>query len=205
MNAHLYNKKLYWLVSVITLGMLFLAACQPQVTLPVTGGSSPAPQAAAPQAAPAATATTAAAAASSEAVINVATDPKLGKILVGNNGMTLYMFTKDGPDVSNCNGGCAKAWPPLFTQGSPTLGAGVDKSLVGTIARADGTKMVTYNKMPLYYYVKDGKPGDVTGQDTFNHTWFVVSPDGKVVGMMPPAAPAMPAAPTMPPPPPARY
>ena len=47
MNAHLYLKKSYWLASVITLGMLFLAACQPQMTVPVTGGSSPAPQAAA--------------------------------------------------------------------------------------------------------------------------------------------------------------
>ena len=30
-----------------------------------------------------------------EAVINVATDAKLGKILIGANGMTLYMYTKD--------------------------------------------------------------------------------------------------------------
>jgi len=149
--------------------MLFLAACQPQMTVPVTGGNSTAPQAAP-------------AAASSEAVINIATDPKLGKILVGNNGMTLYMYTKDAPNQSNCSAGCLKAWPPLLTQGSPTLGAGVDPSLVGTATMADGSKIVTYNKMPLYYWQKDSKAGDTTGQNV-GKVWYVVSPDGKVVGM----------------------
>ena len=93
------------------------------------------------------------------------------------------MYTKDAPNQANCSGNCLKYWPPLLTQGSPTLGAGVDKSLLGTAKLADGSMIVTYNKMPLYYYVKDSKPGDVTGQDTFDHTWFVVSPDGKIVGM----------------------
>jgi len=111
----------------------------------------------------------------------VATDPKYGKILVGGNGMTLYMYTKDTADTSNCSGGCAKAWPPLLTQGNPTLGDGVDKSLVGSAALADGTKIVTYNHMPLYYWAKDTKPGDITGLGV-GGVWFLVSPDGKVVG-----------------------
>ena len=63
--------------------------------------------------------------------INVATDPKLGKILVDGKGMTLYMYTKDAANKSNCAAGCLKAWPPLLTQGSPTLGDGVDATLVG--------------------------------------------------------------------------
>jgi predicted lipoprotein with Yx(FWY)xxD motif len=187
MIAHLLYKKSYWFVSVLTLGLLFLAACQPQPSVPVTGGAatsnSPAPQAAAPQQVmPAATAATIKAAASSEAVINVAMDPKFGKILVGNNGMTLYMFTKDGPNQSNCSGGCMKYWPPLLTQGSPDLGEGIDKSLVSSAPLANGSMIVTYNKMPLYYWVKDSKPGDTTGQNV-DKAWYVVSPDGKVLGM----------------------
>jgi len=114
-------------------------------------------------------------------MINVASDPKLGKILVGNNGMTLYMYTKDAPNQSNCSGGCLKAWPALLTMGSPTLGDGVDKTLVGTASLPDGSKIVTYNKMPLYYWVKDTKAGDVTGQNV-GGVWYVVSPDGKVIG-----------------------
>jgi predicted lipoprotein with Yx(FWY)xxD motif len=119
--------------------------------------------------------------AAAEAAISVATDAKLGKILVGANGMTLYMFAKDNPDKSNCSAGCLKAWPPLLTQGSPKLGNGVNPALVGSTALPDGTKIVTYNHMPLYYYAKDTKAGDVTGQGV-GSVWFVVSPDGKAVG-----------------------
>ena len=60
------------------------------------------------------------------------------------------------------------------------LGAGVDDSKIGTAMLADGTKIVTYNGMPLYYWVKDMKPGDTTGQGV-GSVWYVVSPDGKKV------------------------
>ncbi len=133
------------------------------------------------EAAGAATGTPAAGAAT-EATINVASDPTLGQILVGNNGMTLYMFTKDTPDTSNCSGKCITSWPPLLTQGSPVLGPGVDASLVGSAALPDGTKIVTYNHMPLYYFAKDTKAGDVLGQNV-GSVWFVLGPDGKPVGM----------------------
>ncbi len=129
--------------------------------------------------APAPAATTAPA--SNEATINVASDAKLGKILVGNNGMTLYMFTKDGPNQVNCKGDCLKAWPPLVTEGKPVLGEGVDASLISTASLPDGSMIVTYNKLPLYFWKKDTKAGDVTGQGV-GGVWYVVSPDGKTVG-----------------------
>ncbi len=116
-----------------------------------------------------------------EATINVATDAKLGKILVDDKGMTLYMYTKDEPDKSNCSGKCIEFWPALLTQGHPTLGDGVDASMVGTATLADGSMIVTYNHMPLYYFIKDKAPGDITGQGN-NNVWYVVSPDGKAVG-----------------------
>jgi predicted lipoprotein with Yx(FWY)xxD motif len=115
-----------------------------------------------------------------DAALKVATDPKLGKILVDAKGMTLYMYTKDTPDTSNCKDACLKAWPPLLTNGTPYFGDGVDKALIGTAKLADGTMIVTYNKMPLYYYAKDVKPGDVTGQNV-GTVWYVVAPDGKVI------------------------
>ena len=94
--------------------------------------------------------------------------------------MTLYIFTKDTADTSNCNADCLKKWPPLLTQGSPKLGDGVDSALIGTAALADGTKIVTYNHMPLYYWVKDAKPGDTTGQGV-GEVWFVIAPDGQMI------------------------
>ena len=170
-----------WWIGVLTLMVLLLAACAPAATLAPTATSAPAPTTAptiAPTVAPTAMPqpTTPA-----EAEINVVTDAKLGKILVGANGMTLYMYTKDEPNKSNCSGGCLTSWPPLHTLGSPKLGAGVDAALVGSASLADGSKIVTYNKMPLYYWAKDTKAGDTTGQNV-NSVWFVVSPEGKAVG-----------------------
>jgi predicted lipoprotein with Yx(FWY)xxD motif len=112
----------------------------------------------------------------------VAKDPILGSILVDGKGMTLYMFTKDEPDKSNCSGGCLAAWPPFLADGAPVAGAGVDSTLIGTAALPDGTKILTYNHMPLYYWAADLKPGDTSGQGV-NSVWYVVAPDGKPVGM----------------------
>lgn len=123
---------------------------------------------------------TAASAAFQEPTIIVASDPKLGQILVDGKGMTLYMFTSDKPDQSTCNAGCMGYWPPLLTQGKPIAGNGVDASLLGSAMLSDGRMIVTYNHMPLYYFVKDAKAGDVTGQGVQN-VWYVVSPSGQAV------------------------
>jgi len=126
-----------------------------------------------------------------EAVINVATDPTFGPILVDGKGMTLYMFTVDEPDKSNCDADCLEAWPPLLTQGKPTLGPGIDASLVGSASLADGTSIVTYNHMPLYYWFKDTKAGETTGQGV-GDVWYVVSPDGQPVGIPDSSSPTAP-------------
>jgi len=116
-----------------------------------------------------------------EPTINVATDSKLGQILVDGKGMTLYIFTNDGPDQSKCNAKCLANWPPLLTQGNPVLGPGVDASLIGSATLADGTTIVTYNHMPLYYFIKDTKPGDISGVGV-GSVWYLVSPAGAIVG-----------------------
>jgi predicted lipoprotein with Yx(FWY)xxD motif len=113
------------------------------------------------------------------AKVMVATS-SLGKILVDDKGMTLYMFTKDTPRTSTCYDKCATAWPPLLTKNMATAGDGADASLLGTTTRKDGSMQVTYNKMPLYYYAKDKAPGDTVGQDV-GQVWYVVDPTGKVI------------------------
>jgi predicted lipoprotein with Yx(FWY)xxD motif len=125
-----------------------------------------------PTAAPTAAPTTAAA--TSGATVMISHDAKVGDFLVDGKGMTLYIFTKDTAAVSNCAGGCLKAWPPLVATGDLVAGAGVTGKL-GFITRADGTKQVTYNDMPLYYWASDMKPGDMTGQGV-GGVWFLMSP-----------------------------
>jgi predicted lipoprotein with Yx(FWY)xxD motif len=114
------------------------------------------------------------------AKIDVA-ETKLGKVLVGLEGRTLYLFTKDKAGTSMCTGACATAWPPALTLGAPTAGTGVKPELLKTIKRDDGMTQVVYNGHPLYYYAKDEKAGDVKGQDVkdFGGEWYAVTPEGK--------------------------
>jgi predicted lipoprotein with Yx(FWY)xxD motif len=173
----MYKKPVWWIGALVALSIV-LASCAPAATpVPTEIPAPTVPPAPTATLVPAAPATTAAA----EASINIATDPKFGKILVDGKGMTLYLYTKDEPSKSNCSAGCLKAWPPLVTQGSPKLGDGVDASLIGNAALADGSKIVTYNKMPLYYWASDAKAGDITGLGV-GGVWFLVSPTGSIVG-----------------------
>jgi predicted lipoprotein with Yx(FWY)xxD motif len=106
--------------------------------------------------------------------VNVRSAGDLGTILVDPTGMTLYLYTKDDPSVSNCYDQCAQAWPPLLTDSDPTGPDAVAGGL-GTTQRTDGSLQVTYNGAPLYYWAKDQKPGDTTGQNV-GGVWFVVNP-----------------------------
>jgi predicted lipoprotein with Yx(FWY)xxD motif len=113
----------------------------------------------------------------SGAVVNVGQNSTLGSFLVDSKGMTLYLYTKDTPNTSNCYDGCAGYWPPLLTTGTPVAGTGVTASLLGTTKRTDGTTQVTYNGWPLYYYVSDKAAGDTTGENV-QGVWFVITPAG---------------------------
>ena len=98
--------------------------------------------------------------------------PELGQFLTDAEGMTLYIFTKDEADsgVSVCNDDCAANWPPFYVENA-MLPEGVSGELT-TITRDDGTMQLAYNGMPLYLWVSDTAPGDVTGQGV-GDVWFV--------------------------------
>jgi len=108
---------------------------------------------------------------------------KLGKVLVDGNGRTLYLFEADKGTMSNCDGACASAWPPLTSSGKPTAGAGVVASKLGTAKRADGTTGVTYAGHPLYTYAGDGAPGQTAGEGLTDYgaPWYALSAAGKTV------------------------
>jgi len=107
----------------------------------------------------------------------------LGRIVVNSGGRTLYMFGKDKRDKSACAGMCAKFWPPLIAAGKPRATGGARASLLGTTKRADGRMQVTYNRHPLYTFVKDTKKGQTHGEGltAFGGQWNAVSPAGTKV------------------------
>jgi predicted lipoprotein with Yx(FWY)xxD motif len=123
---------------------------------------------------------TPAAMADKPAMLKVVQNDALGQFLADDQGRTLYLFTKDTMNTSNCYDQCAVNWPALLTKGDPVAGEGVDGKLLGTTQRKDGSTQVTYNGLPLYYYIKDQKPGDTTGQEV-GGVWYVISPKGEKV------------------------
>ncbi len=95
-----------------------------------------------------------------------------GGTLTGPNGMALYTFDRDaaGSGKSVCNGPCATLWPPL-------MAANTDKGSgdYSVIVRDDGKKQWAYKGKPLYYFARDTKAGERSG-DGFNQVWKTARP-----------------------------
>ncbi|MGH8387812.1 MAG: COG4315 family predicted lipoprotein [Pseudomonas sp.] len=99
-----------------------------------------------------------------------AADPAMmkGGMMVDHKGMTLYTFDKDSGGKSMCNDECAKNWPPMMAP----AGAKADGKW-SVIKRDDGHMQYAYDGKPLYTFVKDKAPGDMTG-DKMKDVWHVV-------------------------------
>ena len=149
-------------------------------------GAAPTPAATtAPAVAPIATSPSPASSPQSDGTTIKVASSRLGQILVDSSGRTVYLFLADSGTTSNCNSpGCVQNWPPVLTNGAPQAGSGVSASLLGTTSRKDGTTEVIYAGHPLYYFIADTQPGQVSGQgiDAFGAPWYVVSPSGMQIG-----------------------
>ncbi len=88
--------------------------------------------------------------------------------LVNSAGMTLYTFDNDKDGVSACYDACATNWPPLIAD----AGAKAEGEYK-LVARKDGAMQWAYDGKPLYLWIKDTKPGDMTG-DNFKNVWHIV-------------------------------
>jgi predicted lipoprotein with Yx(FWY)xxD motif len=102
-----------------------------------------------------------------------------GTVLVNAKGHTLYWFAIDTPTMSKCTGSCAKYWPPVT--GKPTAAAGMSlPHALGSITRSNGQRQATYNGHPLYTYVGDTAPGQITGngQKLSGGLWWAATPSG---------------------------
>jgi predicted lipoprotein with Yx(FWY)xxD motif len=119
-------------------------------------------------------------ASSSSAALMVTTNQSLGQIVTTGSGTTVYRYDadSDNPPKSNCDGGCASAWPPVLVTGSgPPQVSGVSSSLVGEVTRSDGSKQLTLDGWPLYTYAGDSGAGSTAGQGS-GGTWWAVTPAG---------------------------
>jgi predicted lipoprotein with Yx(FWY)xxD motif len=109
---------------------------------------------------------------------------RYGTVLFDGKGRVLYGFTRDRRGKpSRCYGACAAAWPVYYKPGALKAGKGVKPKLLGTVKRKNGRLQVTYNGWPLYYYVNDVRPGQITCQNVreFGGLWLVVAPSGKLI------------------------
>ena len=119
-----------------------------------------------------------------------------GPFLTDGTGRAVYLWSKDSMDKSACSGACAGAWPPVQATGKVTVSGSAMGSDLGTITRSDGTKQVTYEGHPLYYFAGDSGPGQTNGQgsDGFGAKWWLAAPSGtKIIGAVSAAAPKAPA------------
>ena len=80
----------------------------------------------------------------------VAGDSEFGQILFDTRDQAIYLFDIETAEEPKCYDDCAKAWPPVLTDGDPVAGADVEASLLGTTERSDGAVQVTYGGHPLY-------------------------------------------------------
>jgi predicted lipoprotein with Yx(FWY)xxD motif len=106
-----------------------------------------------------------------------------GTVLATSSGRAVYLWAKDTGDMSQCSGACAGAWPPVTATGTVTAAGSAKPSDLGTITRSDGTKQVTYDGHPLYFFSGDSGAGTATGQgsDSFGAKWWLVAPTGSDV------------------------
>ncbi|MFY9651778.1 hypothetical protein [Trebonia sp.] len=152
---------------------LLVAACS-------TGSSG---TAAAGSSSPAGASSSSAAAGGSGSTVITTVSSSAGTFLANSSGHAVYLWTKDSNGMSACSGACAGAWPPVTTTGTVTASGEAKSSDLSTITRSDGTKQVTYDGHPLYFFSGDSGPGMASGQgnDGFGAKWWLVSPSGSDV------------------------
>ncbi len=97
-------------------------------------------------------------------------------VLTNAKGFKPYWFVPDTSTKSNCNGQCAKFWPPLKARLPPALATGT----LGTITRSNGTMQATWNGHPLYTFLSDKKPGKNSGNglNSSGGLWHEVTVSG---------------------------
>jgi predicted lipoprotein with Yx(FWY)xxD motif len=123
-------------------------------------------------------ASTATPASGGKAIVVAASRPQVGRVVVTENGQTVYTLTgADGKAVA-CQGPCLTAWPPVLVVSGTSDRGGTGVKDVASTAGAGG-RQVTLAGLPVYTYSGDG-PGQANGDgiSNFGGTWHVVKVGG---------------------------
>lgn len=97
-----------------------------------------------------------------------------GRVLVDGSGFSLYDDSGDGlqalagclpTNVSPTGVTCTSVWQPVLATGPLVATSGVIASQLGTKDRPGIGTQVTYAGEPLYRFVRDTAPGQISGQD----------------------------------------
>lgn len=101
-----------------------------------------------------------------------------GSAFVTSTGYTLYQFTADGFNVSNCTlatySGCSGIWPPYIASAGATASGDF-----ATFTRGDGRVQWSFQGHPLYTYSGDSAPYQSNGngiRETDGTSWSVSRP-----------------------------
>ena len=143
------DRRQKWAIAAIVGGGLGLLSLS---FLPITGSASPAPT-----------------------TITISINATWGPTLTLKNGDALYRLSVDSKDHSRCAGECATFWPPVLLARGQTVPVGIGVSGLGSFTRSNGTRQVTLYGIPLYRFVGDKKPGQVTGnvKNSFGRWWSI--------------------------------
>jgi predicted lipoprotein with Yx(FWY)xxD motif len=109
--------------------------------------------------------------------LKVSQNASWGPTLALKNGDTVYAFSKDARNKSDCTGQCAVDWPPVLLSTGLQKPDGVGVKSFGVIMRSNGTHQVTYEGIPLYRFIGDKQAGQVNGNITaFEGHWWSINP-----------------------------
>jgi len=126
-------------------------------------------------------------------MIQIYRNETTGDYIVDGRNMSLYMFEQDhiGQGFTEqdfnitCTGECAENWPPAYLDSENEMwraGEGINQSLMGKRQREDNQKwQLTFNNIPLYYYIEDKLPGETLGHnlDADGGKWWLLTPQGQ--------------------------
>lgn len=90
--------------------------------------------------------------------------------LVDGFGNSLYHWTNDNSNQSNCAGGCLVN-RPLFNSSEPVIPSVLERDNFNDISTGNRPQ-TTYKQRPLYYFIHDNDRGQTNGHGTSGE-WFL--------------------------------
>ena len=84
----------------------------------------------------------------------------VGRLLVNERQLSVYMSDRDAPDASACDTECSKTWIPM-----PAPASGRPHGDWTTFLRSDGTRQWAFRHQALYLYALDRRPYSLGGSD----------------------------------------